>query len=411
MSIKRALIVGAGIAGPATAIALKRAGIEAAVYEAYERSAGVDVGAYVTIAVNGLDALSALDLQEPVKAAGFPTSSIEFFSWKGKRLGTVPIGGTLNDGTVTHSIKRADLYRIVSREARERGIAIEHGRRVVHAEPLPGGGVTARFADGTTASGDVLIGADGIQSTVRGIIDPDAPRPRYTGLGNIGGFSGAAIRDARPGMYGMIFGKRCFFGYTVSPSGEIWWFGNPPSKEPLAPAELRRMTSEDWKRRLVGLYADDAGPAVAIVGATANELAGSNQYEMPTVPTWHRDDMLIIGDAAHAASPTSGQGASMAIEDAVELAKALRDHATPREAFDEYERQRRERVERVVAYGAERNNSKMPGPVGRIVRDLMLPMIFKRTSSPKAMRELAWLFDHHIDWDDTRTNGSDARAA
>jgi 2-polyprenyl-6-methoxyphenol hydroxylase-like FAD-dependent oxidoreductase len=196
----------------------------------------------------------------------------------------------------------------------------------------------------------------------------------------------------------MIFGTRCFFGYVVSPAGEVWWFGNPPSRTPLAPDALRAINGEAWKQRLVELYAGDASPAAAIVRTTTSEIAAGNQYEMPSVPSWHRDGMIIVGDAAHAASPTSGQGASMAIEDGIELARAVRDHADPRDAFAAYERVRRERVERVVAFGAERNASKMPGPVGRVIRDLVLPTIFKRHSSPKAMRELSWLFDHHIEW-------------
>jgi 2-polyprenyl-6-methoxyphenol hydroxylase-like FAD-dependent oxidoreductase len=358
------------------------------------------MGVYLTIAVNGLDALQALGLDEPVKDAGFPTSSIEFFSGGGKPLGTVPIGGTLAGGTVTHSIKRADLYRILHDEAAARGIAVEHGKRLAHAE-LSAPGTTAHFADGTGASGGLLIGADGIHSSVRSVIDEDAPRPRYTGLGNIGGFSNAKVADARPGLYRMIFGKRCFFGYTVSPSGEIWWFGNPPSKQPLSAEELRRTTSEQWQQRLLELYSGDAGPATEIVRATTNEIAGTNQYEMPNVSSWHRDKMIIIGDAAHAASPTSGQGASMAIEDGIVLAQCLRDHPEPEAAFRAYEQLRRECVESVVAFGAERNAGKMPGPIGRLLRDLVLPTIFKRHSSPKAMAELAWLFDHHIDWNTT----------
>ena len=398
--MRKAVIIGGGIAGSVGAIALQQAGIESTIYEAREQSAGLDIGAYLTIAVNGLDALRPLALDGPVTAAAFPTSSIEFFSGSGKPLGRVPIGGTLADGTVTHTLKRTDLYRILRDEAIARGIAFEHGKRLVQVESAPNGGVTARFADSTSASGDLLIGADGIHSTVRKIIDADAPNPRYTGIGNIGGFSQATIADAGPGVYRMIFGKRCFFGYTVSPSGEIWWFGNPPSTRPLSLDELRRTTSEEWKHRLVELYSDDVGPAVEIVRATTNEIAGSNQYEMPTVPNWQRDRLIIIGDAAHAASPTSGQGASMAIEDGLVLARCLRDQPDVGKAFTAFEQLRRHRVERVVVFGAERNASKMPGTIGRIIRDLVLPTIFKRHSSPKAMSELAWLFDHHIEWDD-----------
>jgi FAD-dependent urate hydroxylase len=395
--VEQVLVIGGGVAGPATAMALQRAGIPATVFEARDRSTGIDVGAYLTVAVNGLDALDTLGLKEAVMAAGFPTSNIQFFNGTGKQLGDVPIGGTLPDGTVTHSLKRATLYGILHDAAVERGIAIEHGRRLTAVEQRDDG-LIARFADGSTASGSVLIGADGIHSTLRTIIDPDAPSPRYTGMGNAGGFSAAGIADTSPGSYRMIFGKRAFFGYTVSPSGEIWWFANPPSDRPLSPRELGETSSDEWKQRLVELFAGDAGPAAGIIDATSGEIVVTNQYEMPRVPNWRRDRMLIIGDAAHAASPTSGQGASMAIEDAVVAAMCLRDIEDPSIAFDAHERQRRERVERVVAYGAERSADKVPGPLGRVIRDLMLPRILKRHTSPKSMQSLNWMFDHRIDW-------------
>src|SRR3712207_3898552 len=241
---KRALIIGGGIAGPVTAMALQRAGIEPVVYEAYGKDAGLDAGAFLTVAVNGLDALRTLDAHEPVLDAGFPTSNIEFFSGTGKRLGEVPIGGRLPDGTVTHTIKRADLYRALRDEATRRGIPIEHNRRLVDAETTPEGGVVARFEDGTEAAGDLLGGADGIHSRTRRIIDPAAPEPRYTGLGNIGGFSRNISVDNKPGIYVMVWGKRAFFGYTVSPSGEVWWFANPPSATELTRAELAATTTE-----------------------------------------------------------------------------------------------------------------------------------------------------------------------
>src|SRR5215211_6141481 len=314
---KKALIIGGGIAGPVTAMALQRAGIDSVVYEAYDTSAGLDTGAFLTVAVNGLDALRTLDAHEPVLDAGFPTGNIEFFSGTGKRLGEVPIGGTLPDGTVTHTIKRADLYRVLHDEATRRGVPIEHNRRLVDAESTPDGSVVARFEDGTEAAGDLLIGADGIHSRTRRIIDPTTPEPRYTGLGNIGGFTREASVNTKPGIYVMVWGKRAFFGYTVSPSGEIWWFANPPEAREPDRAELAATTTEQWKERLTYLFADDATPAVEIIRATPGDLAGTNQYDMPSVPTWHRGPVVIIGDAAHAASPASGQGASMAIEDAV----------------------------------------------------------------------------------------------
>src|SRR5918998_2733576 len=137
---KKALIIGGGIAGPVTAMALQRAGIESVVYEAYDTSAGLDAGAFLTVAVNGLDALRTLDAHQPVLAAGFPTRKIEFLSGTGKRLGEIPIGGALPDGTVTHTIKRADLYRVLHDQAIRRGIRVEHGKRLGGAAmPTDGG--------------------------------------------------------------------------------------------------------------------------------------------------------------------------------------------------------------------------------------------------------------------------------
>ena len=86
----------------------------------------------------------------------------------------------------------------------------------------------------------------------------------------------------------------------------------------------------------------------------------------------------------------------MAIEDAVVLARCLRDLTDIRQAFATYERLRRRRVERIVAHGARTSNSKAAGAVGRVLRDLMMPMILKRVANGGS---LAWTHDYHIDWD------------
>ncbi len=310
-------------------------------------------------------------------------------------MGEVPIGGELPDGTTTLTMRRADLYQALLGEAWDRGIAIEHGKRLLNASPTPAGGVVAWFEDGTQAAGDLLIGADGIYSRTRQIIDPGAPAPRYTGLGNIGGFTRVPIVSGEPGTYVMTFGKRAFFGYILSPSGEVWWFANPPSPE-LSRAELASLDKEQWKERLTALFADDAGPAVEIIRTTTDLSIGANQYDMPRVPRWWRGPMIVIGDAAHAASPSSGQGASLAMEDAVTLAKCLRDLPDTRSAFVAYEEMRRPRVERIVAWAARMNSNKIPGPMLRAVRDLVLPMILKRQGSADSQR---WVFNHHIEWD------------
>jgi 2-polyprenyl-6-methoxyphenol hydroxylase-like FAD-dependent oxidoreductase len=200
------------------------------------------------------------------------------------------------------------------------------------------------------AEGDLLIGADGLRSRTRTIIDPRAPDPRHVGLLNAGGFARADVPGETGTAY-FIFGQRCFFGYLIHPSGEVWWFANPPSRKEPTREELAAVTQAEWRSQLMHLFKYDSGPMRRIIAATDKIMAGWNTYDFPTVPKWFNDRMVIVGDAAHATSPSSGQGASIAIEDAVVLAKCLRDKPNIGSAFAAYERLRRERVERVGGSG------------------------------------------------------------
>jgi hypothetical protein len=106
----KALIIGAGICGPVTAMALQRAGIGSIVYEAH-RPTTRDVGSYLTVATNGLRALAAIEAETPVLVVGFPTSYRVLASGTGKHLGTVPNGSTRRESVFSHTIKRAHLHR------------------------------------------------------------------------------------------------------------------------------------------------------------------------------------------------------------------------------------------------------------------------------------------------------------
>jgi 2-polyprenyl-6-methoxyphenol hydroxylase-like FAD-dependent oxidoreductase len=140
-----------------------------------------------------------------------------------------------------------------------------------------------------------------------------------------------------------------------------------------------------WKAWLLQLFADDRSPVSELIAGGTLQLAGDNTHDLRSVPVWHRASLIIIGDAAHAPSPSSGQGASLAVEDGVVLAQCLRNE----------QRIRRRRVERVVAQGARNSASKAAGPIGRIVRDHMLPFVFRYLVTEQS---LAWMFEHHIDW-------------
>jgi FAD-dependent urate hydroxylase len=392
--MRKALIAGGGIAGPVTAMALQRAGIEAEVFEAHAPGAG-DAGSYLTVASNGLDALRAVGADKPVLAASFPTPVNVLLSGTGRRLGSVSNGGRLADGTVSHTIKRPRLYQALHEEAAGRGIRVHYGKRLAGAEPGAGGGVVAAFDDGSRVTGDLLVGADGIHSVTRRLIDPAAPGGRYVGLVNFGGYTPGSAGSGEPAAWHMIFGRRAFFGHVADPDGGTVWFANVP-RPAVTPAERAATTAEQWRRQLLELFAGDAGPARDLIADGYLELAGDSTHDLPSVPAWHRGPMVIIGDAAHAPSPTSGQGASMAAEDAVVLAKCLRDRPDIPEALATYEGLRRRRVERIVAQGARTSSAKTPGPVGRVLRDLALPLVVKLLVTDRSM---AWIYDHHLDWD------------
>ena len=181
-----ALIIGGGIAGPAMAMALQKAGIDSVVYEAQPTSAD-GVGAFLTLGSNGVDGLRVLGADQPALAAGFATPSITLRSWTGKRLGAARTGRPRPDGTTSQTIKRADLYQVLTDEATRPGLPIEHGKRLVAAEDT-GDGVRAVFTDGTEAVGDMLIGSTACTPRFAGSSIPP-PLPAYAGLLTNGGYA------------------------------------------------------------------------------------------------------------------------------------------------------------------------------------------------------------------------------
>lgn len=388
-----ALVIGGGIAGPVLAMALQKAGIEATIYEAYPRSAE-GVGAGLSLAPNGLDALDVIGAARSIRSAGLPMTGIVLQDWAGRRLAEF---GNPPGIAPMQFFWRTDLYQAIYGEAADRGIRTEYGKRIVRAEEDEHG-VTAYFEDGSQATADVLIGADGIRSTVRSLIDADAPGPGHAGLISFG----ARVRDPKVpqtgGKMNMSFGKRGFFGYQVFDAEDAVWFVNVPHREPMTAAEAQKTPPAEWLSTLAATFADDRTPARDLIARTDPDdllVIGSMENMPARVPSWSKGRMVLVGDAVHAPSSSSGQGASLAIESAIELARCLRDLPYD-EAFQAYEALRRPRVERIIKETTRKNSDKTAGPIARTVNGLALRVFAKLVKPEKS----AWMFDYRIAWDD-----------
>jgi len=390
-SIKNAVIIGGGVAGPATALALWKAGIPSAVYEEYGNTAD-GVGGVLAVAPNGLNALDIIGVD--IGALGQPIQRQVMTDGAGKRW--FEFDG-LPGLPASRVIWRSDLHRALHDRALERGIRIEHGKRLVSVDETDDA-VIARFADGTSVSGDVLIGADGIRSTVRKLIDPCAPDPKYVGLLGFGGYAvDSGVSGPTDAMY-FAMGKRAFLGYWNAPEGGVMWFSNLPREEPLGCHEARAISAPEWLAQLRDVHADDV-PGRALVEHTRPEdlfVLGAMEA-LPNVPRWHRGRMVLVGDSAHAPSSSSGQGVSLALESSLELARCLRDVPNVTAAFRSYERLRRPRVEKIAANAAKTNGRKASGPVAKALANLLMPIALKTFLTPERM--FGWTHAYRIDWD------------
>lgn len=398
-----ALIIGGGIGGPAAALALQQAGIQATVYESHDGPAE-SLGLFLGIGVNGLRVLRSLGLVRALfEADTIPTPLMVFRSTTGRRLGSVS-NGWLDHGTPSPTVMRGTLQKVLSDEAVSRGVEIQYGKRLVAAFQHKDQ-VVAWFSDGTEAVGNLLVGADGIRSCVRAAMNPDSPEPSYTGLINLGGIVRASQFAPTPGEMHMLWGRRAFFGYTVRPTGEAWWFANVGMEQEPTRESLAGIPDAEWRGKLRELFREDP-PFVRELIHRTERIGATPIHDMPSLPFWHRGRMVLLGDAAHAVSPSAGQGASMALEDALALAKCLRECTVPEAALATYEEMRRPRTEKIVAVGRRRSNYKaLKSRAAVVLRDLFMPIAFKLFATEKAM---SWIYDYEIEWAECST---DARPA
>jgi 2-polyprenyl-6-methoxyphenol hydroxylase-like FAD-dependent oxidoreductase len=389
-TIKRAVIIGGGVAGPATALALRKAGVESAVYEAHaDRADGI--GATLMLAPNGLNALDVLGVN--VRSIGQPIQHQVMADGSGKRW--FEFSG-LPHLPASRVMSRSELSRALGDEAAAQEIPIEYGKRLIGVDEAASG-VVAHFSDGSAATGDVLIGADGIRSRVRKLIDSAAPDARYVGLLGFGGYTADSGVSAPTDTMYFVAGKRAFLGYWTQPNGSVLWFSNLPHATPLTYTEAREIPAAEWLRELRELYSGDVPSQDLIAHTSHADLFVLGAMEaLPSVPRWYRDRLVLVGDSAHAPSSSSGQGASLALESSVELARCLRDLPDVHSAFAAYERLRRPRVEKIAATAAKTNNQKAAGPIGKALMTVFMPLAMKTFLKPEKL--FGWTHRYQIDW-------------
>lgn len=396
----KALIVGAGIGGPVLALWLRRIGFEVLLTEA-RPSPALAEGAFLGVAPNGMRVLDALGIAGTIADRGHPCRAFTFSNSAGRNIGRIDRSADESAfGWPLTMIRRADLHAALAEQVERNGIPIRFGHELVGVEqsaqvgqdagaaPSAGverfrAGVEARFANGVRLEADLLIGCDGLRSTTRAVCFPDCPRPEFTGLLDVGGFGRLDRLPFPPSVNHMVFGARAFFGAFTTPQGETWWFHNGPSGE------------GSTRERLLELHRKDPPWICELVAATPQILGPWSIHELGRVPTWSRGRVALLGDAAHAMSPSAGQGASLAMEDAMVLARCLRDISDVTAALRTFERIRRPRVDRIFREAQRQSNRKAPGPVGAWFRDRLLPLFIRFGGAAQTEA-----YSFRIDWED-----------
>jgi len=390
---RKAIIIGAGIAGPVAAIFLKRAGIEARVFEAWPYSAGIGGG--LQIAPNGMHVLAEIGLADEMIRRGSIAESFDFYSQSGARLGSINRNMQQRFGQPAVNMSRATLNEAIINKAWCENVELAFEKRLVSIEDRADQPIIAHFADGTSAEGDFLIGADGVHSAVRAHVVPDGPKPFDTGLIGFGGFVPRSMFENTPigQRVETTFGQSGYFGYgfcSSDPQDGVMWWSTQPSHG-IDAATFRAMSQDAIKRHLLTFHAGWHDPIPQLLQA-AEIIVVTATLDVATLPTWWRKRVLLIGDAAHATSPHAGQGASIALEDAYRLVRTLQDEGEIGIAFQNFERERRPRAERLVAL-ARRNGSQKRefSRTGAWIRDHMIKLTL-----PLTARSQDWIYGYDV---------------
>lgn len=329
-------ILGGGIAGLTTAIALNRIGIRARVYEAAPEVKAV--GAGLVLAANAIKGFQKLGIAQAVMAEGRLLDAFSIKDDKGSLITrTDSLASSRKYGADNFTIHRANLHRVlmsflppedVQTNKYCTGFERKQNQLVLH------------FSDGSTVLTDYLLAADGINSPIRQQLVPGS-RPRYAGYT----CWRAVIDSPSPDLMETTetWGPQGRFGIAPLAQGRLYWFACVQAPE--NDARLQQYTPAD----LLDLFRNYHHPIAEIIRRTKKEdLIWNDIADLPPLSNYAFDNILLLGDAAHATTPNLGQGACQAIEDAVILADEIAKATSIPEAFRAFEKRRMARTRYVV---------------------------------------------------------------
>lgn len=337
---RRALIVGSGVAGVTAAHALGQDDWDVTVYEKAADVRKLYVGSGIHLWNNTMRALKMLGLDDRIWAVSGPGAVVEhmkFFTPKGKLLADVKVGdyGRKLGGECV-GINRAELLPSLA-EALPDGV-IETGSEVTGYEQ-DAEGVTLKLADGRGERGDVLIGADGLHSTIRKQVTGRDEAPRYAGYTIWQGIVTKASTELAPlGDFPLVYGPALRFCFYRVDDDRLYWFA-------VANAEEGGSDSPNLKELLHERFGGWMHPVEEIIDITEpNVIHRRDLYDRDPMKTWGDGRVTLAGDAAHAMTFDIGQGAGQGIEDAVVLKRCLGEDDDVLAALRSYEKQRQPRT-------------------------------------------------------------------